>query len=147
MRKAWERDGGTHASYQELDAHATMDNLLATVLSEIIDGDFGGIRQLLREPFCLSSPLPASRADTCTCVARSRSGANGALGEETIASFELACMRLRELVLQGERSTRILRGDIILAWEIGQRLRALRWFDIRGRLGLTLQMTRVLISL
>lgn len=77
----------------------------------------------------------------------SRSGANGALGEETIASFELACMRLRELVLQGERSTRILRGDIILAWEIGQRLRALRWFDIRGRLGLTLQMTRVLISL
>lgn len=54
--------------------------------------------------------------------------------------------RLRDLMLSGQRYTRVVQFEIIRLYEIQQALRALRWLDIRGRMRLGLQLTRVVVS-
>lgn len=54
--------------------------------------------------------------------------------------------RLRDLMLSGGRYTRVVSDELIRLYEIQQALRALRWLDLRGRMRLGLQLTRVVVS-
>lgn len=68
------------------------------------------------------------------------------LGPDTVESMEGVFRRLRDLMLSGQRYTRVVQFELIRLYEIQQSLRALRWLDIRGRMRLGLQLTRVVVS-
>lgn len=70
-----------------------------------------------------------------------------AMGDDTIESLLQSLMRLREVLLVGRKYVRIIRFELIRMYEIQHNLRQLSYFDVRGRLRLTLQLARVTLSL
>jgi len=69
------------------------------------------------------------------------------LGEEAIEGIEGALTRLRGLLLSGAKHFRIVKFELIRLYEIQHDLRQLSYFDVFGRLRLSLQLARVTLSI
>jgi len=69
------------------------------------------------------------------------------MGDETIEGLLGSLMRLREVLLAGQKYIRIVRFELIRMYEIQHNLRALPYLDVRGRLRLTFQLARVTLNL
>jgi len=67
--------------------------------------------------------------------------------DDTIESLVNTFVRLREILLTGQKYVRIVHFELIRLYEIQHSLRQLSYFDVCGRLRLTLQLARVTLSL
>lgn len=69
------------------------------------------------------------------------------LGDDAADSIEGAFRRLRSMLLAGRKYLAVIRFELIRLYEIQQNLRQLSYFDVFGRLRLTLQLARVTLSI
>lgn len=69
------------------------------------------------------------------------------LGDDAVGSIEDAFAKLRELMKAGKKYLSIVRFELIRLYEIQHSLRQLSYFDVFGRLRLTLQLARVTLSI
>jgi len=69
------------------------------------------------------------------------------ISDDTIESVIGSFVRLREILLTGQKYVQIVRFELIRLYEIQHSLRQLSYFDVCGRLRLTLQLARVTLSL
>ncbi|CAD6920456.1 unnamed protein product [Tilletia controversa] len=113
---------GATASSEE-----TLNGVLYSVFCEFMEGDFEMIRVLVN---ALNEGSP---------------GVN--LGNEAVDSLEGAFRRLRKVLLAGKKYLTIIRFELIRLYEIQHSLRQLSYFDVFGRLRLTLQLARVTLSI
>ncbi|PWN98732.1 hypothetical protein FA09DRAFT_342997 [Tilletiopsis washingtonensis] len=105
----------------------TLNGVLYSVFCEFLDGDFEMIRVLVN------------------AMNEGNPGLN--LGEEAVDSIEGAFKRLRHMMLAGKKYLSIIRFELIRLYEIQHSLRQLSYFDVFGRLRLTLQLARVTLSI
>ncbi|KAK4047332.1 hypothetical protein OIV83_005510 [Microbotryomycetes sp. JL201] len=105
----------------------TLNGVLRSVFTEFLNGDFEMIRVFVN---ALNEGNP---------------GLN--LGDETVDSLEGAFRRVREVLLSGQKYMRLIRFELIRLYQIQSNLRALSYFDILGRLRLTLALTRVTLEI
>ncbi|KAK0530164.1 hypothetical protein OC834_003403 [Tilletia horrida] len=105
----------------------TLNSVLYSVFCEFMEGDFEMIRVLVN---ALNEGNP---------------GLN--LGNDAVDSLEGAFRRLRKLLLAGKKYLTIIRFELIRMYEIQHSLRQLSYFDVFGRLRLTLQLARVTLSI
>ncbi|KAI5476700.1 hypothetical protein MNV49_007358 [Pseudohyphozyma bogoriensis] len=68
-------------------------------------------------------------------------------GEEAVENLEGMFRRVHEVVLTGQKYLRVIKFELIRLYEIQHQLRALSYFDIVGRLRLTLALTRVTLEI
>jgi len=69
------------------------------------------------------------------------------LGEEVVASLEGAFGRLRRGLLSGKKYMGVVRFEVMKLYELQASLRALSYFNLLGRLRLSLALARVTISI
>lgn len=106
----------------------TLHGVLYTMYCEFLEkGDFEMVRVLV-EALNASNP-----------------GLN--LGDDAIEGIEGALRRLRGILLAGAKHFRIVRFELIKLYEIQHDLRQLSYFDVFGRLRLSLQLARVTLSI
>lgn len=105
----------------------TLHGVLRSVFNEFLDGDFESIRAVVN---ALNEGNP---------------GLN--LGDEAVDNLEGAFKRVREALLAGQQYLRTLKFELIRLYEIQHSLRALSYFDVIGRLRLTLALTRVSLEI
>lgn len=105
----------------------TLNGVLYSVFCEFMEGDFEMIRVLVN---ALNEGNPSMN-----------------LGDDAVDSIEGAFKRLRDIMLAGKRYLSIIRDELIRLYEIQHSLRQLSYFNITGRLKLTLQLARVTINI
>ncbi|CEQ41249.1 SPOSA6832_02952, partial [Sporobolomyces salmonicolor] len=105
----------------------TLNGVLRSVINEFLNGDFEMIRVFV------------------TALNEGNPGLN--LGDEAVDNLEGAFRRAREVLLAGQRYVRLIRFELIRLYEIQHHLRALSYFDLYGRLRLTLALTRVTLEI
>jgi len=105
----------------------TLHSVLYQLFLEFMDGDFEMIRALVN------------------ALNESNPGLN--LGDDAIETLEIAFRRMRDLLLAGKKYVRIVQFELIRLYEIQQQLRALSYFDVFGRLRLTLQLARLTLTI
>lgn len=105
----------------------TLNGVLYSVFCEFLEGDFEMIRVLVN--------------------ALNESNPGLDLGDEAVDSIEGAFKKLREMLLAGKKYLTIIRFELIRLYEIQHSLRQLSYFDVFGRLRLTLQLARVTLSI
>ncbi|KAG9014011.1 hypothetical protein FRB94_000208 [Tulasnella sp. JGI-2019a] len=115
------------ASSRAASADDTLNAVLYGVFCDFMDGDVEMIRTFLR--------------------AMGEINAKMSMGDETIEGLLNSLMRLREVLLVGQKYIRIVRFELIRMYEIQHNLRALPYLDVRGRLRLTFQLARVTLNL
>lgn len=124
-------EGGTAAG-GGLAGDDTLNSVLYSVFCEFMEGDFEMIRVLV---------------NALNDSGNSNNNSTSQLGEDAIDSIEAAFTRLREIMLAGKRYLSIIRFELIRLYEIQHSLRQLSYFNITGRLKLTLQLARVTINI
>lgn len=105
----------------------TLNGVLYSVFCEFMEGDFEMIRVLVN---ALNEGNPSMN-----------------LGDDAVDSIEGVFRRLREVMFAGKRYLSIIKFELIRLYEIQQALRQLSYFNITGRLKLTLQLARVTINI
>lgn len=105
----------------------TLNGVLYSVFCEFMEGDFEMIRVLVN---ALNEGNPSMN-----------------LGDEAVDSIEGAFKRLRDILLAGKRYLSVIRFELIRLYEIQHSLRQLSYFNLTGRLKLTLQLARVTINI
>ncbi|KAL8276321.1 hypothetical protein RQP46_011287 [Phenoliferia psychrophenolica] len=105
----------------------TLNGVLRNVFTEFLAGDFEMIRVFVN---ALNEGNP---------------GLN--LGEEAVDNLEGAFRRVRDVLLNGQKYLRLIKFELIRLYEIQHSLRALGYFDLVGRLRLTLALTRVTLEI
>jgi len=105
----------------------TLHGVLHAMFCEFVDGDFEMIRVFVN---ALNQGNP---------------GLN--LGDDAVENLEGVFRRLREIFLAGQKYFRVIRFELIRLYEIQHSLRQLSYFDVFGRLRLTLQLARVTLSI
>jgi len=105
----------------------TLHSVLYQLFLEFMDGDFEMIRALVN---ALNEGNP---------------GLN--LGDDAIETLETAFRRLRDLLLAGKKYVKIVQFELIRLYELQQQLRSLSYFDVFGRLRLTLQLARLTLTI
>lgn len=105
----------------------TLNGVLYSVLCEFMEGDFEMIRVLVN---ALNEGNPSMN-----------------LGDEAVDSIESAFRRLREILLAGKRYLSVIKFELMRLYEIQQSLRSLSYFNLTGRLKLTLQLARITINI
>ncbi len=105
----------------------TLNGVLYSVFCEFMEGDFEMVRVLVN---ALNEGNPGLD-----------------LGEDAVENLEGAFKRLRAVVLAGKKYLSIIRFELIRLYEIQHSLRQLSYFDVFGRLRLTLQLARVTLSI
>ncbi|KAG1799516.1 DnaJ domain-containing protein [Suillus variegatus] len=108
-------------------ADETLKGVLMSVFSEFLEGDFEMIRTLLRAIGDLNPSLE--------------------LGDDGVNSVLSVLLSVRERVLTCRTCVVALHGELCRAVEIQSAFRQLPYFDIAGRSRLTIQLTRITISL
>lgn len=108
-------------------ADDTLNGVLYSVFCEFMEGDFEMIRVMVN---ALNEGNPSMN-----------------LGDDAVDSIEGAFRKLREAMLAGRRYLSIIKFELIRLYEIQQSLRQLSYFNITGRLKLTLQLARVTINI
>ena len=107
-------------------ADATLQDVLLTVYVEFFEGDFTSVKALLK---VLADSGMATYSDA------------------NISSIEAKFRTLSRLMRATRRYSRVLLNEMSRLYEIQQDLRGLSYFDIPGRLRLTLQLARVTLSI
>lgn len=110
-----------------LGSDETLNGVLYSVFLEFLEGDFEMIRVLIN---ALNEGNPGLD-----------------LGDDAVNNIEGAFRKLRELLLAGKKYLTIIRFELIRLYEIQHSLRQLSYFDVFGRLRLTLQLARVTLSI
>ncbi|KAL9938107.1 hypothetical protein V8E36_002730 [Tilletia maclaganii] len=105
----------------------TLNGVLYSVFCEFMEGDFEMIRVLVN--------------------ALNEGNQGMHLGSDAVDSLEGAFRRLRKVLLAGKKYLTIIRFELIRLYEIQHSLRQLSYFDVFGRLRLTLQLARVTLSI
>lgn len=108
-------------------ADETLKGVLLSVFSEFLDGDLEMIRTLLRAIGDLNPSLE--------------------LGDDGVNSVLSVLLSVRKRVLTCRTCVVALHGELCRALEIQSAFRQLAYFDIAGRSRLTIQLTRITISL
>lgn len=108
-------------------ADETLNGVIRNVISEFLSGDFEMIRVFV------------------TALNEGNPGLN--VGDDTVESIEGVFRRLREALLAGQRYLRLIKFELIRLYEIQHSLRSLSYFDVYGRLRLTLALTRVTLEI
>lgn len=108
-------------------ADETLKGVLLSVFSEFLEGDFEMIRTLLRAIGDLNPSLQ--------------------LGDDGINSVLSVLLSVRERVLTCRTCVIALHDELCRALEIQNAFHQLPYFDIAGRSRLTIQLTRITISL
>ncbi|KAG0662771.1 hypothetical protein C6P46_003084 [Rhodotorula mucilaginosa] len=108
-------------------ADETLNGVLRNVISEFLSGDFEMIRVFV------------------TALNEGNPGLN--VGDDTVESIEGVFRRLREALLAGQRYLRLIKFELIRLYEIQHSLQSLSYFDVYGRLRLTLALTRVTLEI
>lgn len=109
------------------NADDTLNGVLHATFFEFMEGDFEMIRVVIN---ALNEGNP---------------GLN--LGEEVVASLEGAFGRLRTRLLSGKKYMGLVRFELMKLYELQASLRALSYFNLLGRLRLSLALARVTISI
>ncbi|MBW0540595.1 hypothetical protein O181_080310 [Austropuccinia psidii MF-1] len=115
-----------HPSYN-INADETLNSVLYSTFCEFMDGDFQMIRVLIN---ALNEGNP---------------GFN--LGDETINNLETTFKKLRTILLTGQKYLKLVRFELIKLYEIQSNLRSLSYFNLMGRVSLSLALARVTISI
>ncbi|KAG8908363.1 hypothetical protein FRB99_007291 [Tulasnella sp. 403] len=105
----------------------TLNAVLYGIFCDYMDGDFEMIRTFIK--------------------AMGEMNARMQMSDDTMESLIGSLVRLREVLLVGRKYLRLIRFELIRLYEIQSNLRKLSYFDVRGRLRLTLQLARVTLSL
>lgn len=105
----------------------TLNGVLRNVFFEFLDGDFEMIRVMIN---ALNEANPGLD-----------------LGEDAVQNFEGVFESIRAVVLTGQKYFRIIRFELIRLYETQHALRQLSYFDVFGRLRLTLQLARVTLNI
>lgn len=126
------RPAHSHSKYDffaQSSPHAdeTLKGVLLSVFSEFLEGDFEMIRTLLRAIGDLNPSLQ--------------------LGDDGINSVLSVLLSVRERVLTCRTCVIALHDELCRALEIQSAFHQLPYFDIAGRSRLTIQLTRITISL
>ncbi|KAJ1307357.1 hypothetical protein OPQ81_001462 [Rhizoctonia solani] len=109
------------------NADATLNRVLLAIWSDFLDGDFELIRMFLRSVGEMNPKLNFS--------------------EETTEVLLQALVNLRDVIVSGQHHFRLLKFELIRLYEIQHALRQLSYFDVPGRLKLTIQLARLAIAL
>ncbi|CAB5369710.1 unnamed protein product [Rhizophagus irregularis] len=70
-----------------------------------------------------------------------------ALVNDAIETLEIAFRRMRDLLLAGKKYVKIVQFELIRLYELQQQLRSLSYFDVFGRLRLTMQLTKISLTI
>ncbi|KAG0708079.1 hypothetical protein DFH29DRAFT_994336 [Suillus ampliporus] len=108
-------------------ADETLRGVLLSVFSDFLEGDFQMIRTFLRAISDLNPSLE--------------------LGDDGINSVLSVLLSVRERILTCRTCVVALHGELTRVLEIQSAFRQLPYFDIAGRSRLTIQLTRITISL
>ncbi|KAG9078977.1 hypothetical protein FS749_008961 [Ceratobasidium sp. UAMH 11750] len=83
------------------------------------------------------------------CLIGSLNEANPALGlgEDKAEALLHALVNLRDVIISGQQHLRLIKFELMRLYEIQHALRQLSYFDIPGRLKLTMQLARLTIAL
>ncbi|KAG9079005.1 hypothetical protein FS749_008934, partial [Ceratobasidium sp. UAMH 11750] len=109
------------------NADDTLNQVLQAVWADFLDGDFEIIRMFIRS---LNEANPAL-----------------GLGEDKAEALLHALVNLRDVILSGQQHLRLIKFELMRLYEIQHALRQLSYFDIPGRLKLTMQLARLTIAL
>ncbi|GAA99971.1 uncharacterized protein L969DRAFT_19559 [Mixia osmundae IAM 14324] len=126
-RSEWDSPDPNGRASQAGFGDETLHGVLHTMFGEFMEGDFEMIRVLVN---ALNEGNP---------------GLN--LGEEAVENLEGAFRKIREMLLAGQKYLRIVKFEFIRLYEIQHSLRQLSYFNVLGRLRLTLQLARVTLSI
>lgn len=126
-RRAYDVSGTSDLGSVNGTGDETLHGVLYQLFLEFMDGDFEMIRALVN---ALNEGNP---------------GLN--LGDDAIETLETAFRRMRELLLAGKKYVKIVQFELISLYEIQQQLRALSYFDVFGRLRLTMKLARLTLSI
>ncbi|QRV89496.1 chaperone protein DnaJ [Ceratobasidium sp. AG-Ba] len=131
MRKLYDTkklSDATGSRGQEMQsADDTLNQVLQAVWADFLDGDFEMIRMFLR----------------------SINEANPALGfgDDKTEALLNALVNLRDVIISGQQHFRLIKFELMRLYEIQHALRQLSYFDIPGRLKLTMQLARLTLAL
>ncbi|RKP11475.1 DnaJ domain-containing protein, partial [Piptocephalis cylindrospora] len=110
--------------YHSANSEETLSNALSQIFSEFMAGDFDNLMQIV-EFINTQNPELGINQD-------------GARRFFT---------QVRDVVVLAGKYLSVAKFEVIRLYEIQQELRALSYFDVLGRLRLTIQMTRVFLSI
>ncbi|QRW17757.1 chaperone protein DnaJ [Rhizoctonia solani] len=108
-------------------ANDMLNRVLLAIWADFLDGDFELIKMLLRSFGEVNPKLK--------------------FGDETIEALLQALVNLREVVVSGQQHFRLLKFEMMRLYEIQHALRQLSYFDVPGRLKLTIQLARLTLAL
>ncbi|RIA94642.1 hypothetical protein C1645_817692 [Glomus cerebriforme] len=126
-RRAYDISGTSDLGSVNGMGDETLHSVLYQLFLEFMDGDFEMIRALVN---ALNEGNP---------------GLN--LGDDAIETLETAFRRMRDLLLAGKKYVKIVQFELIRLYELQQQLRSLSYFDVFGRLRLTLQLARLTLTI
>ncbi|KAG8766121.1 hypothetical protein FRC12_007079 [Ceratobasidium sp. 428] len=109
------------------NANDTLNQVLQAIWGDFLDGDFEVIRMFLRS---INEANPALN-----------------FGEDKTEALLHALVNLRDVIISGQQHLRLIKFELIRLYEIQHALRQLSYFDIPGRLKLTMQLARLTIAL
>ncbi|GET02739.1 DnaJ-domain-containing protein [Rhizophagus clarus] len=126
-RRAYDISGTSELGNVNGMGDETLHGVLYQLFLEFMDGDFEMIRALVN---ALNENNP---------------GLN--LGDDAIETLEIAFRRMRDLLLAGKKYVKIVQFELIRLYELQQQLRSLSYFDVFGRLRITLQLARLTLTI
>ncbi|KAH9810577.1 hypothetical protein DFH28DRAFT_1131973 [Melampsora americana] len=120
--------GNSNGSKNETSSgDETLNSVLHSTFCEFMDGDFEMIRVLIN---ALNEGNP---------------GLN--LGEDAIKNLETSFKKLRTILLTGQKYMKVIRFELIKLYELQSSLRSLSYFNVLGRVRLSLALARVTLSI
>ncbi|CAE6426751.1 unnamed protein product [Rhizoctonia solani] len=128
-RRLYDTNGTTEPGRGQ-DMHSaddTLNRVLLAIWADFLDGDFELIRMFLRSVGEMNPKLN--------------------FGDETTETLLQALVNLREVIVSGQQHFRLLKFELMRLYEIQHTLRQLSYFDVPGRLKLTIQLARLTIAL
>lgn len=126
-RRAYDISGTSNLGSVNGTGDDTLHGVLYQLFLEFMDGDFEIIRSLVN---ALNEGNPELN-----------------LGEDTIETIETVFRGMRETLLAGKKHVKTVQFELINIYELQQQLRSLSYFDIFGRIRLTMQLARITLSI
>ncbi|CAE6375942.1 unnamed protein product [Rhizoctonia solani] len=128
-RRLYDANGSTEPGRAQNmhDADDTLNKVLLAIWADFLDADFQLIRMFLRSIGEMNPKLHFS--------------------DETTEILLQALVNLRDVIVSGQQHFRLLKFELMRLYEIQHALRQLSYFDVPGRLKLTIQLARLTIAL
>ncbi|CAI2168344.1 16640_t:CDS:2 [Funneliformis geosporum] len=164
-RRAYDISGTSDLGSVSGMGDETLHGVLYQLFLEFMDGDFEMIRALVSEYMKTNSIFTTettgmdmtpinnesfliSRAQIIAFIDALNEGNPGLnLGDDAIETLETAFRRMRELLLAGKKYVKVVQFELIRLYELQQLLRSLSYFDVFGRLRVTMQLARSTLTI